>query len=127
MRRRRVFAKVSRAEFADLYANSAAPGWGQDPGMGVQVAAVTQRFTQGGLRATDNPLDVAINGSGFFRLVSLNNDFVVNMQNHTVKTAKSLTKKVMGGRLCDVLTSQPSPEPTPRPLFSIRRRLPRRL
>ena len=59
-------AKVSRAEFADLYASTASPEAGQDAGMGVQVAAITQRFTQGALRATDNPLDVAINGSGFF-------------------------------------------------------------
>lgn len=63
-----VGAKVARAEFADLYANAASLEWGQDPGMGVRVAAVTQQFTQGGIRSTDNPLDVAINGTGFFQV-----------------------------------------------------------
>ncbi len=38
--------------------------------MGVRTAAVTQQFGQGSLRTTDNPMDVAINGRGFFQVAS---------------------------------------------------------
>ncbi len=60
-------AKASRAEFADVYAN--AIGGSQNAiGIGVNVAAVAQQFTQGNITGTDNPLDVAINGGGFFQV-----------------------------------------------------------
>lgn len=60
--------KQSRIEFADVYANSLAGGAGPQIGIGVQVAAVAQQFTQGGIATSNNPLDVAINGGGFFRV-----------------------------------------------------------
>lgn len=47
--------------FADLYA-------GSKVGMGVRVAAVMQNFNNGTTTATNNSLDVAISGNGFFRL-----------------------------------------------------------
>ncbi|MHB1354105.1 MAG: flagellar hook protein FlgE, partial [Thiobacillus sp.] len=37
-------------------------------GIGVKVAQVAQQFTQGNITATNNPLDLAINGGGFFRM-----------------------------------------------------------
>lgn len=37
-------------------------------GSGVKVAASSKSFAQGRLTETDNPLDVAINGEGFFRI-----------------------------------------------------------
>ncbi|MBC7604372.1 MAG: flagellar hook protein FlgE [Ramlibacter sp.] len=61
-----VGAKSSRAEFADVYANASLRQSSLTPGMGVAVAAVTQQFTQGSVRTTENPLDMAINGAGFF-------------------------------------------------------------
>ena len=64
-----VGAKSSRAEFADVYANAALHTSSQAAGMGVRVSAVTQMFGQGGIRTTENPMDVAINGRGFFRVV----------------------------------------------------------
>ena len=60
-------AKVSRAEFADVYAN-AIGGTGNAIGIGTTIGAVAQQFTQGNITSTDNPLDVAINGAGFFEL-----------------------------------------------------------
>lgn len=65
-----VGAKASRAEFSDVYASAASNQWSSGAGMGVKVDAVTQQFTQGSIRTTENPLDVAINGRGFFRLSS---------------------------------------------------------
>ena len=61
-----VGAKVARAEFADVYAN--AIGGSNAVGIGVTVADVAQQFTQGNISATDNPLDIAINGNGFFEV-----------------------------------------------------------
>ena len=63
-----VGGKSSRAEFSDVYANVSANQWGVSTGMGVRVSAVTQQFTQGSIRTTDNPMDMAINGRGFFRV-----------------------------------------------------------
>jgi flagellar hook protein FlgE len=60
--------KASRAEFADMVASAIGGAGGSNVGIGVQVAAVAQQFTQGNLTVTGNTLDVAINGSGFFML-----------------------------------------------------------
>ncbi len=60
--------KSARAEFSDVFANSLAGGGGVQIGIGASVAAVRQQFTQGNIITTSNPLDIAINGAGFFRL-----------------------------------------------------------
>jgi len=60
--------KQSQAQFADVYANSLTGAGGGGVGIGVKVAQVAQQFTQGNITATNNPLDIAINGGGFFRM-----------------------------------------------------------
>lgn len=60
--------KASRAEFADMYASAMTGGGGNSAGIGVTVAAVTQQFTQGNITSTSNPMDLAINGNGFFQV-----------------------------------------------------------
>lgn len=60
--------KQSQAQFADVYANSLAGAGASQIGIGVKVAQVAQQFTQGNVTASNNPLDVAINGGGFFRM-----------------------------------------------------------
>ena len=58
--------KSSRAEFADIYAASKL-GTGQNSvGNGVNLAAVSQQFTQGDVNNTGGILDMAIQGGGFF-------------------------------------------------------------
>lgn len=67
-------SKVARAEFADMYAN-AMNGTGVAPiGIGVNLAAVAQQFAQGNLTSTSNPLDLAINGTGFFQVSNVVRD-----------------------------------------------------
>ena len=61
-------AKSSRAEFADIYAGSMIGSATSNVGIGVNIAAVAQQFTQGNITATGNPLDIAINGRGFFQV-----------------------------------------------------------
>lgn len=58
--------KESRAEFADVYADSLFSNSNTKSGDGVTTASVTQQFHQGSLAFTDNALDLAITGSGFF-------------------------------------------------------------
>jgi len=60
--------KQAEAQFADLYANSLSGATGSNTGIGAKVAAVAQEFTQGTITPTNNPLDIAINGNGFFRM-----------------------------------------------------------
>ncbi|MDN2663971.1 flagellar hook protein FlgE [Psychromonas sp. 14N.309.X.WAT.B.A12] len=58
--------KESRAEFDSVYANSLFTNSATKVGDGAAVSAVAQQFHQGSLKFTDNPLDLAITGSGFF-------------------------------------------------------------
>ncbi|TWC42985.1 flagellar hook protein FlgE [Pseudomonas sp. SJZ079] len=59
--------KQSRAEFADLYAASVQGTGKNTQGAGVQLSNVSQSFNQGNINYTQNALDLAINGSGFFQ------------------------------------------------------------
>jgi flagellar hook protein FlgE len=61
--------KSSQAQFADLYANSLNGVSGNNAGIGVTTSKIAQQFTQGNIESSNNPLDVSINGGGFFRLV----------------------------------------------------------
>ncbi|WP_152221946.1 flagellar hook protein FlgE [Pseudomonas sp. SCB32] len=66
--------KQSRSEFSDVYAASVL-GTGKNPvGSGVLLSNVSQLFNQGTIDATQNALDMAINGNGFF--VTSNNGAV---------------------------------------------------
>ena len=60
--------KTARAEFGDVYAQSLLGTTTPTPGQGVKVTGITQQFSQGDLEFTDNALDVAINGDGFFQV-----------------------------------------------------------
>ena len=60
--------KNSRAEFADMYANSIFTDNRTAVGNGVQTACVSQQFSQGSLTTTKNALDLSIKGDGFFVL-----------------------------------------------------------
>jgi len=60
--------KNSRAEFADVYANSLTGSGTSQIGIGTKVSTVAQQFTQGNVTSTNNSLDIAINGGGFFRM-----------------------------------------------------------
>ncbi|WP_028455723.1 flagellar basal-body rod protein FlgG [Chitinilyticum litopenaei] len=71
--------KRERAVFEDLlYQNLRQPGGatsqqtqlptGLQIGTGSRVVATSRAFMQGGLQATEGPLDLAINGQGFFQI-----------------------------------------------------------
>jgi flagellar hook protein FlgE len=58
--------KTSTAEFAALYGS----GVSTTPGEGVDTADLAQTFGEGTVAQTGDPLDVAIDGNGFFQLQS---------------------------------------------------------
>lgn len=62
--------KGSTPNFSDIYGASllGAAGSGVSPGQGVLTNSLSQLFTEGSISQTGNPLDVAINGSGFFQV-----------------------------------------------------------
>ncbi len=91
--------KQSQVQFADMYAASLSGSGAVQIGTGGKVAAVVQQFTQGNITNTSNPMDNAISGQGFFRMIDQNgailysrngqfqldkNGFIVNNQLHKV-------------------------------------------
>lgn len=60
--------KGSRTEFSDVFAVSAFGVGDTAVGSGVLASKVAQQYTQGNLNFTDNTLDMAISGQGFFVL-----------------------------------------------------------
>lgn len=59
--------KSSAAVFGDVYASAMVGATSNNQvGMGSAVNSVRQSFVQGSISATNNPLDVAISGNGFF-------------------------------------------------------------
>jgi flagellar hook protein FlgE len=61
-------AKVARAEFSDMYANALNGAGVNSIGIGTNMTAVAQQFTQGNITTTGNAMDLAINGNGFFQV-----------------------------------------------------------
>lgn len=61
--------KASRTEFGDIYATAVVgAGSANVAGSGVTVTDIAQDFKAGTIEFTNNNLDLAINGSGFFQL-----------------------------------------------------------
>jgi len=60
--------KQGVAIFGDVFAASLGGGGGTQVGIGTQITGVNQQFTQGNISLSNNPLDIAINGQGFYRL-----------------------------------------------------------
>lgn len=58
--------KGSRAQFGDLYANGFLSSGSNTVGDGVRVQDIQQSFGQGNISFTNNGMDMAINGDGFF-------------------------------------------------------------
>ena len=77
------FKKV-RAEFEDLLSDTLRAGGQAGPlggapaplqvGLGVRNASTSRTLGQGDLATTNNPLDLAVQGNGFFRIQQVNGD-----------------------------------------------------
>lgn len=60
--------KQSKAQFTDILSNSINGAGVSQVGIGAKVATIAQSFNQGNISMTNNPLDMAIDGQGFFRM-----------------------------------------------------------
>ncbi|NOX67806.1 MAG: flagellar hook protein FlgE [Gammaproteobacteria bacterium] len=60
--------KMSRAQFAEVFAVGTQSVSSSASGSGVRLSTISQQFTQGNIDFTDNALDLAIAGEGFFVL-----------------------------------------------------------
>ncbi|TDJ60376.1 MAG: flagellar hook protein FlgE [Proteobacteria bacterium] len=119
--------KSSRAEFQDVFAVSATGASG-NPGQGVNTARISQQFTQGNITFTDNGLDLAISGQGFFILddngarvyardgaFGIDRDgFVVNANGHTLNAFTADSTGNITGALArlQISTANTSPSAT---------------
>ncbi len=101
--------KKSQASFEDLMymtqriAGQTTPGGGQVPtgiqvGMGVNPAGVSKIFTQGDYLQTDNELDFAIQGAGFFRVLHSDEDLYTRAGDFTLDSEGYITSQ-SGDRL----------------------------
>ncbi len=120
--------KGSQAQFADVYATSLNGAGGNQPGIGTKVSQIAQQFSQGNIEASNNPLDIAINGAGFFRTevagatqysrngqFSLDKDgFMVNAQGAKLTGyAAGLTGTILAGSPVPVQISTADLKPVP--------------
>jgi len=96
--------KGSRAEFADIYTYNAYGTGSMAIGGGVRLSRVHQSFATGNLTPTNNTLDLAVNGSGFFilndqgaKVYTRDGQFKLNNENYMV----SSTNQRLTGLLAD--------------------------
>jgi flagellar hook protein FlgE len=88
-------AKTARGEFVAVYATALNGAGTNQVGIGTNLATVAQQFTQGNVSTTENPMDLAINGGGFFQLTdgrspvsySRNGQFKLDREGYVVNNA----------------------------------------
>ena len=95
--------KAGSTQFSDVFAASL-NGAGATPiGLGARVATVVQQFTQGNISVSNNPLDLAINGGGFFQVddglggteYSRNGQFQLDKNGYIVNAGGKQLKGIM--------------------------------
>ncbi len=115
--------KSSTAQFADVYAASLTGSVSSlQIGLGSAVASVRQTFSQGNLTTTNNPLDLALSGNGFFIIeridgttaYSRNGQFDIDKDGYIVT---SLGERLMGNLSSAAAGGIPSSGGTPVPLI----------
>ena len=127
--------KKSRAEFSDIYASANLGAAANTIGSGVRVSEISQQFSQGNIGFTDNNLDIAISGRGFFRLndngtnlYSRNGTFgvdrtgyIVNSQNNRLTGYLADSAGNISGALGDIQidTSDIAPQASSRISFGL--------
>lgn len=108
--------KKSRTEFADIYPANNLGSSSTTIGSGVKVSSISQQFTQGNISFTDNNLDLAISGQGFFIVNDSgvrnytrsgnfgvdNQGYVVNNQSHRLQAYQADLNGNITGALGDL-------------------------
>ena len=87
--------KRSEATFGDIFALSTSSNPSTAMGSGVRIIGIDQQFSQGSFELTENSLDIAISGDGFFPMAGTdgrpvytrNGSFMLNDNNQIVNSA----------------------------------------
>ena len=87
--------KRSEATFGDIFALSTSSNPSTAMGSGVRIIGIDQQFSQGSFELTENSLDIAISGDGFFPMAGAdgrpvytrNGSFMLNDNNQIVNSA----------------------------------------
>jgi flagellar hook protein FlgE len=113
--------KSSRARFADMFYQTLNGGAGPaddlggvNPtqiGLGVRLAGVDTLMTQGAFRATGNPLDLAIEGEGFFALSDGTNTYYTRDGAFNIDAEGTLVSGANGMKVLDDSGSEITIEP----------------
>lgn len=90
--------KGSRAEFGDVIASSLVSS-SSVIGSGVRMSAVSQQFTQGNIIYTNNSLDMAISGNGFFQLLDPDGSTVYSRAGAFMMDSEGYIVNSLGQRL----------------------------
>lgn len=109
--------KQSMAQFSDMYAASLSGSGAVQIGTGGKIAAVTQQFTQGNVTNTSNPMDTAISGQGFFRVIdaggsvlySRNGQFQVDKNGYIVNNQGHKLSGYLPDATGNIIPGQPLP------------------
>lgn len=108
--------KGSQAQFADVYANSLNGAGGNQAGIGTKVSQIAQQFSQGNIESSNNPLDIAINGAGFFRTTvsgatqySRNGQFSLDKEGFIVNAQGAKLTGYIANASGAILPGSPSP------------------
>jgi flagellar hook protein FlgE len=126
--------KRSRAEFGDVYASGLLGGGSNQAGSGVLVTDIAQQFDQGNISFTDNSLDLAINGGGFYILSDAgattytragyfgldNQGFIVSNNNSRLQGFPAANGVISSGTLDDLQISTGDLPPSETTLASIK-------
>ncbi len=116
--------KGSRARFSDMLYQTLSGGSASTTdagsinpaqiGLGVRLAGVDTSMTQGALRATGNPLDLAIEGDGFFALkdasgstfYTRDGSFALDSEGRLVNPSNGMLVQAVGGGEITIDTAQ---------------------
>lgn len=90
--------KQSQVQFSDVYASTLTGSGASQIGIGTQIARVAQLFSQGNVTASNNPLDMAINGNGFFRM-STGGSISYSRNGQFMLSKEGFIENATGGRL----------------------------
>ena len=90
--------KQSQVQFSDVYASTLTGSGASQIGIGTQIARVAQLFSQGNVTASNNPLDMAINGNGFFRM-STGGSITYSRNGQFMLSKEGFIENASGGRL----------------------------
>ncbi|MEK7843447.1 MAG: flagellar hook protein FlgE [Pseudomonadota bacterium] len=108
--------KGATAQFGDVFASSLGGGGSTAIGIGAQLQAVAQQFSQGNITSTNNPMDIAINGNGFFRMsdngnisYSRNGQFHADKNGNIINTNGNILTGYAADASGNILATAPVP------------------